>query len=222
MNNAIRKYGWEMFEVVVLARCYSVAELDATETKMISLHRTKYPNGYNILDGPAYTPGANPIVMAKRAETMKQEEPRARIAEGVRQARANRSQADKEKWVENVRLSQTTPEMLEHRAMKQAQARAGKTEHELAEWNRKAAEGMQKRAAEAREKKLATMTEEEGRKWLAKLEATRRWRAKNPKVKTDRGWGRAPASSKSPPSGACAQQDEYPSWLLPSDDEDDE
>lgn len=218
MNNAIRKYGWEMFELVVLAKCHSVAELDATETKMIASHRTMYPHGYNILDGPAYTPGSNPVVMAKRAETMTQAEPRARIGRGVKQARANRSQADKERWVENVRLAQTTPEMLEHRARKQTQARAGKTEQELAEWNRKAAEGMQKRAADAREKKLATMTEEQGRKWLAKLEATRRWRAKTPKVKTDRGWGRAPASSKSRPSEACARPNDR-TWMLPSDDE---
>ena len=90
LNNAIRKHGWSAFQVAVLAQCSSLEELDATESEMIATHGTLYPDGYNILEGPAYAPGASPLVQAKRAATMEQPEPRARIAEGVRRARANR------------------------------------------------------------------------------------------------------------------------------------
>ena len=220
LNNAIRKHGWEAFKVVVLCRCNSLAELDESESAHIASHQTMYPNGYNILDGPAYAPGGNALVMAKRAETMLQPEPRARIARGVRAARANRSDAKKAEWIENVRLAQTTPEMLAHRAKKQADARAGKSAEELAEWNRRSANGMKDRAAKMREEKLKGMTKEEGKKWLAKLEATRKWRSKHKKIKGPKGWVYGPASSKSLPS--CKQQDGRGESMIPSDYEDGE
>ena len=179
LNNAIRKYGWSAFKVVVLGRATVGDELDKLEAEMISKHGTQIPGGYNILEGAANAPGANEMVKAKRAETMKRPEPRAAISEGVKKARANCSEEERREWVENVRLAQTTPEFLELRAQNQRAARNAKTAEELAEWNRKSAEGMQARAAKQREEKLKGMTEEEGKKWLAKCEATRVWREKN-------------------------------------------
>ena len=123
------------------------------------------------------------MVKAKRAETMKAAEPRRKISVGVAQARQNRTAEKRAEWVENVRLAQTTPEALANRSAKQSEARARKSDAELADWNRRSAEGMQARAAVYREQKLATMTPEQGRKWLARLEATRKWRAANPKSK---------------------------------------
>ena len=183
LNNAIRKYGWDAFKVEVLGRPSTLEEMDAMEEAMIKEHGTQSPGGYNILDGPSKTPGANPMVKAKRAETMKAAEPRRRIAMGVAKARQNRTAEKRAEWVENVRLAQTTPEALANRSAKQSAARARKSEAELADWNRRSAESMQARAAVYREQKLATMTPEEGRKWLARLEATRKWRAANPKSK---------------------------------------
>ena len=245
LNNSIRKHGWDAFRVVVLAKCGSLSELDATETAMIASHGTMYPNGYNILDGPANAPGGNPMVMAKRAATMKHPEPRAKIAAGVRAARANRSEEKKAEWIENVRQAQTTPEMLVHRAMKQTQARAKKTQEELAEWNRKASQGMKDRAERERQEKLKGMTEEEGKRWIAKLESTRKWRASRKKVKGEKGWKRSPLASsasengtreyalitgsssgasfpKSRPSATCSGEgtSEDRSWMIPSDPED--
>ena len=216
LNNAIRKHGWGAFSATVLARCSSLAELDAVEAAMIQTHQALFPIGYNILHGPAYAPGANPMVMAKRAATMQHPEPRARIAEGVRSARANRSEEAKAEWIENVRLAQTTPEFLALRAKNQTQVRARKSPEELEAWNRRAAKGMQDRAAKQREEKLKGMTEEEGQRWLAKLEATRKWRSKHKKVKGANGWVYGPASSISPPSAACTSTG---GAELPSDDE---
>ena len=183
LNNAIRKYGWDLFSVAVLARPSTLKEMDVVEAAMIREHGTQSPGGYNILDGPANTPGANPMVKAKRAETMKAAEPRRKISVGVAQARQNCTAQKKAEWIENVRLAQTTPEALANRSAKQSEARARKSEAEVADWNRRSAEGMQARAAVYREQKLATMTPEQGRKWLAKLEAKRKWRAANPKSK---------------------------------------
>jgi group I intron endonuclease len=183
LNNAIRKHGWSAFRVDVLAKPATLEEMDAMETAMIKEHGTLTPNGYNILDGPAHTPGANPLVKAKRAETMKAAEPRRKISVGVMQARKNCTDEKKAQWIENVRLAQTTPEALANRSAKQSAARARKSVADLTDWNRRSAEGMQARAAVYRKQKLATMTPEEGRRWLARLEATKKWRAANPKSK---------------------------------------
>ena len=153
------------------------------EEAMIKEYGTQSPGGYNILAGPAKTPGANPMVKAKRAETMKAAEPRRKISVGVSQARQNCTDAKRAEWVEDVRLAQTTPEALANRSVKQSAARARKSEAELADWNRRSAEGMQARAAVYRKQKLATMTPKEGRKWLSQLEAKRAWRVANPKSK---------------------------------------
>jgi len=183
LNNAVRKHGWDSFKVDVLGRPSTLEEMDAMEEAMINEHGTQSPGGYNILAGPANTPMANPMVKAKRAETMKAAEPRRKISVGVSQARQNCTDAKRAEWVENVRLAQTTPEALANRSVKQSAARARKSEAELADWNRRSAEGMQARAAVYRKQKLATMTPEEGRKWLSQLEAKRAWRVANPKSK---------------------------------------
>jgi group I intron endonuclease len=210
LNNAIRKHGWDAFKVEVLGRPSTLEGMDAMEEAMIKEHGTQSPGGYNILDGPAKTPGANPVVKAKRAETMKAAEPRRKISVGVAQAWQNCTEEERAVWVENVRLAQTTPDALANRSLKQSAARARKSEAELADWNRRSAEGMQARAAVYREQKLATMAPEEGRKWLARLEATRKCRAANPKSKR--------TSSKFRPF--CASEEDHMSYLATSDDED--
>ena len=210
LNNAIRKHGWGAFRAEVLDRPSTLEEMDAIEEVMIKEHGTQSPGGYNILDGPAHTPGANPMVKAKRAETMKAAEPRRKISVGVRRARQNCTEEERAVWVENVRLAQTTPDALANRSAKQSAARARKSKAELADWNRRSAEGMQARAAVYREQKLATMTPEEGRKWLSKLEAKRKWRVANPKSKR--------TSSRSRPSCASTGVGERV-WLLPSSDD---
>ena len=50
IHNAIRKYGVNNFEIQVLAKCYTLAELNHREMYYIKLFKTLYPAGYN-LDG---------------------------------------------------------------------------------------------------------------------------------------------------------------------------
>lgn len=48
---AIRKYGSEHFDLVLLETCYSQIELDKKEIFWIRELNTKVPNGYNLLSG---------------------------------------------------------------------------------------------------------------------------------------------------------------------------
>ena len=187
LNESIMEHGWEAFRVEVLERP-PLSELDTREDALIVLHGTLEPNGLNILSGANDKPMLRAAVRARRAKTMEAPEPRQRIADGVSTARKRCTPEEHAKWVENVRLAQTTTEFLELRSKNQKAARARKSPEELAEWNRKAADGMQARAAATREEKLMGMTKAEGKKWLAKLEATRKWRRKHKKVKTANGW----------------------------------
>lgn len=50
ISNAIRKYGAESFEVILLARCEK-KDLDDLEESLIEQHSTIHPNGYNLAPG---------------------------------------------------------------------------------------------------------------------------------------------------------------------------
>ncbi len=50
LNNAIRKYGQEQFEYVLIQRC-NINELDTLETLWIKNHDSLYPKGYNLTPG---------------------------------------------------------------------------------------------------------------------------------------------------------------------------
>jgi group I intron endonuclease len=50
LNNAIRLYGKDVFQVTLLAEC-SLDELDTMEQKYIETENTLYPNGYNLTRG---------------------------------------------------------------------------------------------------------------------------------------------------------------------------
>ena len=50
LYQAIRKYGWENFEINVLCECSSKDELDEKETYYINYYDT-YKNGYNMTLG---------------------------------------------------------------------------------------------------------------------------------------------------------------------------
>lgn len=202
LNNSIRKHGFDAFDVFVLGHARKGKDLDAFEAAMIKEHNALCPKGYNILEHATQNPMSNKFVRAKRAQTMLSEAPRKRISIGVATARAERSEEAQKQWVENVRAAQTTPEMLLQRSQSQSKARSKKTPEELAEWNRRAADGMKERARVYVEEKLATMTPEAGKKWLARLEATRKWRANCKKVRGPKGWKHERTSSRSRPSAA--------------------
>src|SRR5690606_1987937 len=50
LNNAIRKYGKDIFTVQLLHRCYT-NELDILEKKYIAEYKSLYPIGYNLTIG---------------------------------------------------------------------------------------------------------------------------------------------------------------------------
>lgn len=50
LNNAIRKYGRDNFEVELITTC-SLKDADETEKEYISKYGTLYPNGYNLTIG---------------------------------------------------------------------------------------------------------------------------------------------------------------------------
>ena len=206
LNNSIQKHGFDAFDVFVLGHARKGRDLDAFEAAMIKEHNALNPEGYNILEHATQNPMSNKVVRAKRAQTMLSEAPRKRISVGVASARANRSQEAKQQWIENARAAQTTPEMLQQRSRAQSKVRSSKTPEELAEWNRKAGDGMKARARKYVEEKLATMTPEAGKKWLARLEATRKWRANCKKVKGAKGWKHERTSSRSHPSAEGEEQ----------------
>ena len=89
LGNAIRKYGWQSFKAIVLARV-PMEMLDAEEAKWIEFHESVFPKGYNILQGGTQIPMHNPEVRAKRAETMRLAAPRKRLSDAVTKARKNR------------------------------------------------------------------------------------------------------------------------------------
>jgi len=183
LNASIKKHGWEAFRLEVLERP-PISDLDIREEIMIELHGTREPSGYNVLSGATEVPMKNPLVRARRAKTMEASEPRKRISDGVLQARKRCTPEEHAVWVENVRIAQTTPEMLKQRSDSQKRVRSSKTPEDLAEWNLKSAQGMQQRAAKDNEAKLATMSVAEGEKWLRKLQATRDWRKRQKQART--------------------------------------
>ena len=111
LNNAIRKYGWDAFSVSILAASDSRTELNKLEEDMIDQHKTLYPTGYNILQGASQAPMTDPMTKAKLTATLQKPEVKRKLSLGVKRARANLPDAEKKKWVQNVREAQTTPAM---------------------------------------------------------------------------------------------------------------
>lgn len=60
VENAIRKYGIENFEVTILEECSSIEELNKREIFWIKELNTKYPNGFNMTDGGEGATGYTP------------------------------------------------------------------------------------------------------------------------------------------------------------------
>ena len=48
LHNAIKKYGWENFEVKILEEC-DIEKAAEIENKYIILENTLFPNGYNLI-----------------------------------------------------------------------------------------------------------------------------------------------------------------------------
>jgi group I intron endonuclease len=161
ISRAILKYGWHNFTWGVLERAEAGPDLDAMEARMIAEHQTLTPHGYNVLSGAA------------KAMT---EADRKALGRLISKARNGKTKEERDAWRDNVRAAQTTTAMLKQRSESQKRARASKTQEELAEWNRKSAENMKAKASKYVEDKLATMGKEEGKKWLRRLEATKKWR----------------------------------------------
>lgn len=53
LNNAIRKYGQNSFQVITLLKC-DINMLDYYESTMITLYNTLEPNGYNVRTGGSH------------------------------------------------------------------------------------------------------------------------------------------------------------------------
>ena len=53
LNNAIRKYDEDSFEVIMLCECKTVEEMDEREAHFIRIHNSMVPNGYNLNKGGA-------------------------------------------------------------------------------------------------------------------------------------------------------------------------
>ena len=49
--NAIKKYGWNAFEVIILHKNVSIQDLDWLERHSIWIFNTLAPNGYNLKQG---------------------------------------------------------------------------------------------------------------------------------------------------------------------------
>lgn len=50
-HSAIKKYGWDNFTHVILARDLTAEEASTLEVKLIAEHGSLYPNGYNLTTG---------------------------------------------------------------------------------------------------------------------------------------------------------------------------
>lgn len=53
LNQAIRKYGENGFEVITLCECNTVDEMNQKEAEYIQTHNSRVPNGYNMTSGGA-------------------------------------------------------------------------------------------------------------------------------------------------------------------------
>ena len=73
LHKAIKRYGAEAFDILLLQTCLSKEEMDISEVFYIQLLSTKVPKGYNITDG-----GGGPIGHKHSAAT------RAKISQALR------------------------------------------------------------------------------------------------------------------------------------------
>jgi group I intron endonuclease len=178
LNAAIEKYGWDSFQVEELGRAKRGGELDALEERMIEFHDTVSPNGYNIMPSASVSPFAVPGVKERVAIINKTPLVRAKVSQGVKRARAMCTPQERAVWVQNVRKSQTTEEALANRAVKQKAARERKSAEELRAWNDLSKDKSKDQAARKREAKLATMDEASKEKYIKKLIAVTKHRAK--------------------------------------------
>jgi len=64
LSRAIQKHGWDAFEVTILERDLTKAQLDERETALIAEHGTMKPNGYNCAVGGNADPWLVPEVAA--------------------------------------------------------------------------------------------------------------------------------------------------------------
>lgn len=67
IGRAIRKYGTENFAIVVLEKCASAKDLNASEIQWIARLGSKSPNGYNLTDGGEGASNPTPETRAKIA-----------------------------------------------------------------------------------------------------------------------------------------------------------
>lgn len=87
LYEAIRKYGWENFEVSVVCYCSSQEELDQKEIEYISYYDT-INNGYNMGAGGRINVMSSPEVKLKHDLKMRTEEVRQKISESMKILRA--------------------------------------------------------------------------------------------------------------------------------------
>jgi group I intron endonuclease len=70
LNNAIRKYGWERFKKEILKEHVPVEQLPEWERRLIAVHDTLAPRGYNLHPGGQTSPMLHPDVKARAKEVM--------------------------------------------------------------------------------------------------------------------------------------------------------
>jgi group I intron endonuclease len=79
LSRAIQKYGWNAFEVTILERSLTKAQLDERETALIAEHDTMNPNGYNYAAGGNADPWRVPEVAARLRAIKKTPEMRVKL-----------------------------------------------------------------------------------------------------------------------------------------------
>lgn len=77
---AIRTFGWEAFDVEVIARCVTKEEMHAKEEQAIALFGTMTPNGYNLTANGRRGP-VSEATKAKMSQRLKGRKPVRRSAE---------------------------------------------------------------------------------------------------------------------------------------------
>ena len=87
IGNAYRKYGEDSFVVGIVCETTCPAVLDAMEILTIKKYSTKYPNGYNILEGGQVRMGPDSIEKMRQTKLNSDWRPSKKQVEALRQSR---------------------------------------------------------------------------------------------------------------------------------------
>lgn len=113
--SAVRKYGWESFDVAVLQSCEEITECAEAEKNWIALLGSQTPNGYNISDGGQGASIRGHLKSAKWRESVTSERIRKFQSQRVKALRASLSPEAREAWRNNAAASRRGLPNLKHR-----------------------------------------------------------------------------------------------------------